>query len=90
MFVIYTFVIPTLKSQSPNHEQVTVYEFHERCTRPHGCSTVFFTAELMSTFSSTSNILLEGLRFSSAEKEQARTGKMNDINGQPILPGTRY
>lgn len=26
--------------------------------------------------------------FSSAEKEQARTGKMNDINHQPILPGT--
>lgn len=37
---------------------------------------------------STSAILLEGLGFSSAENEQARTGKMNDINGQPILPGT--
>lgn len=33
-------------------------------------------------------VCLKVLDFSSAEKEQARTGKMNDINGQPILPGT--
>lgn len=33
-------------------------------------------------------VSLKVLDFSSAEKEQARTGKMNDINGQPILPGT--
>lgn len=40
-------------------------------------------------FLSTSSSLLEGLGFSSGKNEQARTGKMNDINGQPILPGTR-
>lgn len=33
-------------------------------------------------------VCLKVLDFSSVEKEQARTGKMNDINGQPILPGT--
>lgn len=31
--------------------------------------------------SSTENFQLEGLGFLSAEKEQARTGKTNDING---------
>lgn len=46
---------------------------------------VFLTLELTSTERA---IHLEGLGFSSAEKEQARTRKMNDINGQPILPGT--
>lgn len=58
----------------------------------------FFTAGLMSPLSFLFfffypltvplPVCLKVLDFSSAEKEQARTGKMNDINGQPILPGT--